>query len=98
MVRAIASSPFKGDPVAQALPCPPVRYGIRPCQCPSLAGAGQCTARERSLLNRGLCCENGISSAAPDPGGKELLAWGVNELRRPRGCRGAAHGDGADPA
>jgi len=36
----------------------------------------QRTARERSLLNRGLCCENEISSAAPDPGGKELLAWG----------------------
>ena len=63
---------------------------LRPASGLRTTLAGWPGGRERSLPNRGLCCEDEISNAAPDPGGKELLAWGVNELRRPRGCRGAA--------
>src|SRR6266702_109718 len=58
---------------------------LRPASGLRTTLAGWPGGRERSLLNRGLCCEDEISSAAPDPGGKELLAWGVNEPRRPRG-------------
>src|SRR6476620_12649580 len=62
-------------------PLPGLRVGHHP------AGVAwwQRTARERSLLNRGSCCEDEISSAAPDPGGKNYSPGGVNEPRRPRG-------------
>jgi len=71
--------------------------GLRVGHHPAGVAWWQRTARERSLLNRGLCCENEISSAALDPGGRELLAWGGHDRDGGR-RRGAARGDGAGPA
>src|SRR6185437_8856674 len=59
--------------------------GLRVGHHPAGVAWWQRTARERSLLNRGSCCEDEISSAAPDPGGKNYSPGGVNEARRPRG-------------
>ena len=79
------------------------RFGCRP----RMAQAPPC------LLNRGLCCENETSSAAPDPGSYQRYgpgAWMSREdrgtadgsgsaglLRAARVCPGSGHGHGRGP-